>query len=223
MTLHSFSRGAALLAAVAFVGCGQKDQAASQSAPATEPAAETAETTPPAETPEAVAEAEKPTANADYITILAGHNPPKPIDPVKVSFTKFDVVQADFDPKNLEGGTAELVVDLSSIKTDSAKRDAHLQSPDYLDVAKFPQAHVSITKVKKTGDNTYSAEAVVSAHGKEVTWPVTFEVVDTGDDFVRVKAEHEFSRTELGVGKTEGDPTAAEMKVELMLTLHPNA
>lgn len=215
-----------MVATLVVLGCGSKDttepatETPEETAPETTPTEETAPETEPV--PEAEAEA-APAESADYITVIASHNPAKPDDPVEVKFEKFDVVQADFDPKNLEGGSAELVVDLTSLKTGSDKRDGHLQSPDYLNVEKFAQAHISITKVKKTGDNTYDAEAVVSVHGKEATWPVSFEVIETGEGFVRVKAEHAFKRSEFGVGKKKGDPTADEMKVQLELTLRPNS
>lgn len=39
----------------------------------------------------------------------------------------------------LEGSSVDVVIDAASIDTDNADRDAHLRSPDFLDVATYPQ------------------------------------------------------------------------------------
>ncbi|MEJ7727480.1 MAG: YceI family protein, partial [Actinomycetes bacterium] len=39
----------------------------------------------------------------------------------------------------LEDSSVEVVIEAASIDTDNADRDAHLRSPDFLDVAAFPQ------------------------------------------------------------------------------------
>src|SRR5690349_2822111 len=72
---------------------------------------------------------------ADKLEILADHNDPTK-GPVTVTFTGVKVVKANFDPANLEGGTAELEVDVGSLGTGVAKRDGHLKTPDYLDQGK---------------------------------------------------------------------------------------
>ncbi len=166
--------------------------------------------------------------DADYVRIKATHSEPKPTDPVVVVFQDVDVKSAAFDPANLEGGSANIVVNLASLKTDSEKRDKHLQSPDYLDVPSFATADIAISKVKKTGDNRYSAQAVVDVHGKKQTWPVEFEVIDTTDQSVRIKAQHTFKRSDFGIGKPAGasgepDPVADEMIAELQLSLQPTS
>src|SRR5215207_3005272 len=52
---------------------------------------------------------------ADFISVLAEHAEKKPTDPVEVSFDKFAVKKATFDPKKVEGGTATIEVDLASL------------------------------------------------------------------------------------------------------------
>jgi polyisoprenoid-binding protein YceI len=156
----------------------------------------------------------------DHIKVLGSHAKPVPNDPVEIAITSFRVVEAKFDPANLDGATALLELDLSSIKTNSERRDGHLRSADYLDTAQFPKAVVKVSAVKKARGGRYTAKAQVSFRGLTATWPVSFEVVERGADTVRVRAEHKFARTDLGIGKSAaaGDPTADHVTLKLLLT-----
>jgi polyisoprenoid-binding protein YceI len=182
-------------------------------APAEPPKAEPA----PAPEPTAQAPAED---KADYVKVFAGHKEPKPTDPVEVGFQKFTVTKSTIkDLANLEGSTAELEIDLTSLKTDAPKRDAHLNSPDYLDTAKNPKATVKIENVKKAGDNKYTADAKVSAHGVEKKFPVAFDVVETTADAVRVKGEQNFTLADFKLGKEKDEGVAPDLTIKLQLTL----
>jgi len=135
----------------------------------------------------------------------------------------FEREKAAFDPANLEGGTAQFTLDLSSIKSPSAKRDGHLQSPDYFDVAKFATITVDIANVKKKDGNFYTADAKVNLHGVDKTYPVTFEAFETTPEgAVRIRGEQEVSRLDFGVGKPTTDANegaGATQKIKLQLTL----
>jgi polyisoprenoid-binding protein YceI len=161
-------------------------------------------------------------ANADYIEVLATHEPSKPTDPVKVRFDKIKVTKATFDPKKLEGGKATLEVDMASLKTDSDKRDEHLKSVSYLDIAKFGTMTIDIANVKKKDDTHYTADATVKLHGVTKKYPINFEVVEVKDDSVRVKGEQKISRNDFKVGKPKtgkDELVALDMTVKLQLTL----
>lgn len=163
-----------------------------------------------------------PDANADFISVFADHAEKKPDDPVEVKFEKFTVKNASFDPQNLEGGTATIEVDLTSLKTGAPKRDAHLQTADYLDTSKFATMTIDVSNVKKQEDNKYSADAKVSLRGIDKTYPVTFEVVEAKDDWVRIKGEHKFSRLDFQVGKEQIGPdesVAHDLVIKVQLTL----
>lgn len=161
--------------------------------------------------------------DAGHIKVYARHVPSPETDPVEIAIQKFTVVSAELDPANLEGATAELELDLSSIDSGVEKRNMHLQTPDYLDVAKFGNAKVKIGEVEKgEGENVYSAQAEVAAHGVTKAFPVSFEVIETTEDSVRVKAEHTFSRLDFGIGKEpdgENEKVAKDLTVEMELTL----
>lgn len=162
-----------------------------------------------------------PDPKADYIDVYAEHAEKKPDDPVAVHFDRFKVVKASFDPKKVEGGSATLELDLTSMKSGSDKRDKHLASPDYLDTGKFTTLTIDIGNVKKKADNTYTADAKVKLRDVEKKYPVTFEVVETGEDWIRVKGEHKFARLDFKVGgkPSKDESVAQELTVKLQLTL----
>jgi len=174
-------------------------------------------------TPTGSATSTVPDASADRITVLAHHKNPKPSDPVRINFEKFKVVKADFDPKKIEGGKAVIEIDLSSFRTGSDERDDHLKSPAYLDVGKLATATITIDNVKQKAASTYAADATIAAHGKTKTYPVTFEVLDTKDDRIKIKGEHTFTRLDFGIGtdpaQNAEEQVGTDVTIEMVLTL----
>jgi len=159
---------------------------------------------------------------AEYIIVEGTHKDPNPKDPVKVHFEKFKVTKATFDPAKIEGGKATIEVDMTSLKTDSPKRDGHLKTKDYLEVDKFAALVINIDNVKKKDDKTYTADAKVKLKNVEKKYPITFEVVEAKDDWIKVKGEHKFARTDFKVGKPVADKdesVAMDLVVKLQLTL----
>jgi polyisoprenoid-binding protein YceI len=202
---------AMLALALALAGCTKKkEEAMAPPAPA-EPAPVA-----PAPVEPTPAPAPAPVV-ADSISVFATHTEPKPVDPVEVKISTFKIVKADFDPAKVEGGTAEIELDLSSIATDDQKRTDHLKSPDFIDVAKFATANVMIDNVKKTGENKYSADAKVKFHGMEKKFAVAFDVTETTADAIKIQVEHKFSRLDFGVGKDSKDPKVAPVAADLTL------
>jgi len=162
-------------------------------------------------------------ATADSIVVLAKHTPDKPTDPVQVRFEKFKVTKATFDPKKVEGGKATIEIDATSLKSGEDKRDAHLNTPDFLDTSKFPKITVDIDKVKKKTGNTYTAEATVKFREITKAYPVTFDVVETKADSIRIKGQTDFSRLDFKIGKDPKEPKAAPVQtgvtIQVQLTL----
>lgn len=155
----------------------------------------------------------------DSIVVLAKHAEAKPDDPVQVRFEKFKVTKATFDPKKIEGGKATIEIDATSLKTGADKRDAHLNTADFLDTAKFAKITVDIDKVKKKADKMFTAEATVKFRGVTKKYPVTFDVVDQQADSIRIKAETAFSRLDFKVGKDSKDPKVSPVLPELVIKL----
>ena len=95
-----------------------------------------------------------------------------------VSTTKgqFEKVKGtlDFNDKDVTKSTVEVTIDLASVNTHEPKRDTHLKSPDFFDIAKFPTATFKSTKVQKLGKNKLKVTGDLTLHG--VTKPVVLDV-----------------------------------------------
>lgn len=75
-----------------------------------------------------------------------------------------------YDAKNLAASKVEATIDASTINTREPKRDAHLKSPDFFDVAKFPTLTFKSKKFYKEG-------AQIKVKGDLTIHGVTKEVV----------------------------------------------
>jgi len=159
-------------------------------------------------------------AAGDWVKVTASHAKPKPTDPDVFSIPKFQVLKADFDPAKVEGGTADLALDVSSLVSNNPRRDEDIKGPDYLDVDKFTTITIHVDNVKKTGDNHYTADANVDAHGLKQKMPVEFDVVKSTADSIQIHGTHTFKRLDFGIGAPEGqDSVGADVTIEMQLTL----
>ena len=106
----------------------------------------------------------------------------------------------------------ELTAEAGSISTDNEKRDAHLQSADFFDVAQFPTLTFKSTSFKKTKTpNTYVVKGNLTMHG--VTKPVTLSALaKTGTNpmskktIAGFKITGQLKRSDFGIGG--GTPSA---------------
>jgi polyisoprenoid-binding protein YceI len=83
-----------------------------------------------------------------------------------------------YDPQNVERSVVDVEIDVNSIDTREAKRDAHLRSADFFDVEKFPTMTFHSTSVARTSDDTLNVTGDLTLHG--VTKPVTLVVDELG-------------------------------------------
>ena len=60
-----------------------------------------------------------------------------------------------FDPANPRLSSVEAVINTAGIWTGEAERDTHLQSPDFLDVERYPQIVFTGDQVELVGDHDY--------------------------------------------------------------------
>jgi polyisoprenoid-binding protein YceI len=107
----------------------------------------------------------------------------------KVGFTVTHMMISDVDgyfkkadatltttKEDFTDAVVEMTAEAASINTDNEKRDGHLQSADFFDVAQFPALTFKSTSFKKTKTaNTYIVKGNLTMHG--VTKPVTLTAV----------------------------------------------
>lgn len=79
-----------------------------------------------------------------------------------------------YDGKNIANSYVEASIDATAINTRDSQRDAHLKSPDFFDVEKFPALTFKSTSISKKADGELAVAGELTIHG--VTRPVVFEV-----------------------------------------------
>jgi polyisoprenoid-binding protein YceI len=62
--------------------------------------------------------------------------------------------------------TIEASIDVSTISTGDAQRDAHLKSADFFDAEKYPTMTFKSSKVQPNGDGGYNVTGDLSMHGQ---------------------------------------------------------
>ena len=97
------------------------------------------------------------------------------ITTVKGRFAEFEgTVVAD--EGNVADSTVEVTMQAASIDTRSEQRDAHLRSPDFLDVENYPAVTVRSTRVEGTKDEfQLTGDLTIRGVTRPITLDVTFE------------------------------------------------
>jgi polyisoprenoid-binding protein YceI len=133
------------------------------------------------------------------------------------------------DEKTPANSKVEAIIDVATVNTNEPKRDGHLKSPEFFDVAKFPTMTFQSTKVYKSGDVT-KVEGNLTLHG--VTKPVTLTLSEVSPEvkhpmggLVRgATATTKISRKEFGLtwnraleagGVTVGDEVSITLEIEM--------
>ena len=88
-------------------------------------------------------------------------------------FTKFDG-KIDIDREHPEKSSIVAKIDIASIDTGIVKRDYHLRSPEFFNVAKFPEITFKSRSVKQTDQQSGDIAGDLAMHG--VTKPITLHV-----------------------------------------------
>ena len=73
-----------------------------------------------------------------------------------------------------KSGSVELTIDSASLSTGFAKRDEHLRSPDFFNVAEFPAITYKSTAINFKGNTPASVDGNLTIMG--VSKPVTFTI-----------------------------------------------
>lgn len=115
---------------------------------------------------------------ADSYTIDPTHTYPH----FSINHLGFSTMQGRFDntsgkvtlDRAAKTGSVEITIEAASITTGFAKRDKHLKSPDFFNVAEFPTLTYKSSAVKFQGDTPVSVEGNLTLLG--VTKPVTLTI-----------------------------------------------
>ena len=126
------------------------------------------------------------------------------ISDIDGSFKTFDA-KLTSTKEDFSDATFDFTADVNSINTDNEKRDGHLKSPDFFDVAKFTTLTFKSKTVKKVAGNKYTIIGDITIHG--VTKMVSFEAaIRSGVNpmskktVVGVKVNGVVNRSTFGIG-----------------------
>jgi len=145
---------------------------------------------------------------------------------VEGQFTDF-TIEIDGDPDKPETVKVEVNIDVASIDTANATRDAHLRKPDFFDAAKYPKIRFTSTNVKQKRRELV-VTGYLTMHGITELVSVPLEVTKgkngAGVDTTTYKGSLTIDRNDYGIGT---DSVAAkislkdEVEIKLLIVALP--
>ncbi len=97
---------------------------------------------------------------------------------VRGKFTRFDG-KVEGDPNDVTTARARFEVEMASVDTGSPDRDAHLRSPDFFDVERFPKMVFESKSITPAGDGVYRVTGDLTI--KDATHEVELRYEHAGD------------------------------------------
>jgi polyisoprenoid-binding protein YceI len=118
-----------------------------------------------------------------------------------------------------EKSAVSVTIDMDSVKTDTDDLTKHLKTPDFFDVAKFPQATFASSAISPGGEKgaTHTVAGNLQLHGvtKSITFPAT---IVTNADGITVDSTFAINRKDFGINYA--GPADNLIRDEVVLTLH---
>ncbi len=110
-----------------------------------------------------------------------------------------------FDPADIAHSSVEVEIETEGIWTGIQKRDEHLRSPDFFDVAQYPKIFFRSAKVNAVGGKRFSLTGNLTLHG--VTRSVSFDAeyvgpvkgTEEGETCLGFTAVAEINREDYGI------------------------
>ena len=152
------------------------------------------------------------------------------ISNVKGSFDKHNGV-VDINDMDITKSKVEVTIDTASINTNVQKRDEHLRSADFFDVAKFPAMTFVSKKVAKAGKGKLKVTGDLTLHGitKEVVLDVEGPTKESKDLYGNIRsgavASTKINRKDFGLvwnkaletgGVAVGEEIAINLEIEMI-------
>ena len=133
-----------------------------------------------------------------------------------------------YDPADPASTEADATVDTATLSTGDPKRDEHLKTADFLDMAEYPEITFKAKRTEKTGDGAFKMTGDLTIHG--VTHEVTLSVEDVSPEAkdpwgairIGATAKTKIDRRQFGISwnsplETGGVLIGDEVKLELDL------
>jgi polyisoprenoid-binding protein YceI len=152
------------------------------------------------------------------------------ISNVKGSFNKHSGV-VDINDKDITKSKVQVSIDTASINTNVQKRDDHLRSADFFDVAKYPTMTFVSKKVAKAGEDKLKVTGDLTLHGitKEVVLDVEGPSKESRDPYGYIRsgavASTKINRKDFGLvwnkaletgGVVVGEEVTINLEIEMI-------
>ncbi len=149
---------------------------------------------------------------------------------VKGNFEKFNGT-VNIDDKDITKSKVEVSIDTNSINTNVQKRDDHLRSADFFDVAKYPAMTFVSKKVAKAGKDKLKVTGDLTLHGvtKQVVLDVEGPSKESKDPWGNIRkgatASTKINRKDFGLnwnkaletgGVVVGDEVTITLEIEII-------
>lgn len=138
------------------------------------------------------------------------------------SFQKFngEIHYANNDPAQSH---VTITIDTPSVQADDPKLTEHLKTPDFFDVAKYPEAKFESTAIKAGGEKgaSHTVTGNLTLHGqtKSITFPATIAV---SGDTATVDANFAINRKDFGINYAGALDNAIRDEVVMTLRIRAN-
>ena len=137
------------------------------------------------------------------------------------AFQKF-AGEIDF-VETVEKSRVSITIETNSVTTDEPDLTKHLQTPDFFDVAKFPQATFVSTAIKPGGEKgaSHTITGNLTLHGvtKAITFPATISVTA---DVATVDGTFHINRKDFGINYAGAADNLIRDEVVLTLQVRAN-
>ncbi len=121
-----------------------------------------------------------------------------------------------------EKSRVSITIETNSVTTDTPDLTKHLQTPDFFDVAKFPQATFVSTEIKAGGEKgaSHTVTGNLTLHGvtKSISFPAT---ISAAPDAITVESSFSINRKDFGINFAGA--TDNLIRDLVVLTLHVRA
>ena len=118
-----------------------------------------------------------------------------------------------------EKSRVSVTIDMNSVATDADGLTQHLKTPDFFDVAKFPQATFTSTEIKAGGDKgaSHTVTGNFQLHGvtKAISFPAT---ISATADSVSVESTFAINRKDFGINFAGATDNA--IRDNVVMSLH---
>jgi len=104
----------------------------------------------------------------------------------------------EFHADKIARSSVRFALDAASISTDNPKRDAHLRSPDFFDVKRFPSITFQSTSVRRDG-KVITIAGVLSMHGVKKIITIPARIVGKTGDRIGFEGKLTLDRKEFGI------------------------